>query len=698
MKQIFHKGLYKDQFKQLRLIGFISLGLLTLMSILYPVGRAISITNSYEYTTGQMVGRNNVNVIGSHFYLFFIFTVIVPILTLACFHFLTQRNSSDFYHSLPHTRTCVFACSIAAVFTWITLMVWGPTIISMLLYTILSKYFVLDIFILLRFTLFIYVASLMVASAIALACSLTGTLFTNVVVTGMILFLPRIFILAFTEMVSSASNLLVSDHLFPLLDYQYNIIFGLFGSLFSASSLTWSGLLYSSLLFILYLFLGLLLFRRRKSEAANQAAVSRRVQTVIRLFLGLTISLIPISIIFSELTNPRQLNSSDLPMLIYSVAVLYLIACLVMLLYELITTKKFNNVKKALPSIGILAILNIVVIVFATLAFRHSMKFSPDIEDIDYVVIEEEDYAGYETYYKAMEKSVEYKDHTLLELTSNTLKENIKTFENTNFYNNEGEHELVVGYHSGLTTTYRRIFMSEENYSILQNSVVNDKEYRKAYQILPELKGNKLSLVNFTLSDEAYRELYDIAKAEIKELDFLSWHFSVVTGNQNALDTILFYAPVNNEIYTGTIPITSYLPKTYHKYLELIAKNKKTDLNTILTTAKDFLANGDEQYTNYSLNCNIVNLKDNLSYSNSFNTGSYNDTTDSDTHLQVKELLEALTSTTKDYESFDPETDYVVSIQLYYDSTPTKINAQYPFIVDRTKLKTLVSYIENINK
>ena len=705
-KKIFHKNLYKEKCKQLRLIGFIAVGLLSLIAILLRIGVVISITNS----TSIYTERYNVDIMGDHIYLYLIFTVIVPLLALTCFHFLTQRNSSDFYHSLPHTRTCVYVCSLAAIVTWTTLIVWVPTLISGLFYTILSQFFVVDIWLLLRFALFIYIASLLVIAGIALACSMTGTLFTNIIVTGMILFLPRIFIYALTTMITGTSSILVDNHLFPLLDVQYNIIFGLTTLGHTSTSLNLGGLLYSLILTIVYLFLGLLLFKRRKSEAANQAAVSRRVQTIIRLVLGLTVSLIPISVIFNRAVEPEAFSLSELPVMIYTISILYLLVCGVMLLYEVISTKKLKNIIKALPSIGILAVINVLIILFTIGIYHRANSFSPDVDEIDYVVIEDSYLGSYDeqtkNYLDVLLNSIEYTDKDILTLVSDTLKENIKTASSSRYGYSENEFRIVVGIHSGLTTKYRRLTFPEKDYKALVAAQKANKEYIEAYQNLPILSGNNISIDTLSLTNKENKELYDIAREEIKSLDFSNLQMVFAEG-YSSIGDIIFYTTVNNESARGTISLCGYLPKTCAKYLEFAQKSQAKDLTSIVTVVKEILTKKKDvlsTYPTFDVMATILDIKNNVPYSLGLDNNSLFQYADPDSSSNVsKELLEALVSSTKDYSTFDPTTDYLVKIDFYASTTSKNIRNQYVFVIEKSKLSNLVdsfseepSYVEEV--
>ncbi len=689
-KTIFHKGLYRDQLKQLRLIGFIGLGLLSLAAILIPIGRAISIAQDRQQGFASYVGRTNVNITEAHFYLYFVLVLLVPLLALACFHFLTQRNSSDYYHSLPHTRTCIFTCSIVAIFTWTTILVWIPTLLSVIMYTILGKYFVLEIGLLLRFALFMYVASLFVTASISIACSLTGTVFTNVIVTGIIVFLPRIFIFCLVQMIAGSSSLLIGSHLFPLLDFSYNIIFGLLLMRINQASLTWSGLLYSTILMILYLLVGLLVFKRRRSETANQAAVSRKVQTGIRLLLGTAVSLIPISLIFNYITDRNSLGGSS-AIFIYVICILYLVACLVMLLYELLTTKKFRNVIKALPSIGILAIINVVVLLASLGIQKALVNYSPSANEIDYVVFERSVSDRDKEYYDELVNNIKIKDKKVLQLISKTLKDNVDgSIYHDNYIGDTQLDTLIVGIHSGLSTHYRRLTIPIDDMNTITSTSATNEAYINAYQMLPELSGNKLSLYNTALSDKDYLELYNTAREEIKGLNFETW-FNQLYSDNYPLDTIVFYATVNNKSVKGTIPITNNLPKTCMKYVELTENANKKEKSQALTIIKDIVANRIDEYTDYYVDITLFDLKSGNYY---LFSKAPNDSSD----LMGRDILNAISSSTKDSSTLSIENDCIVTISYYFfdDNSTSSTNGTCNFILDKSDISGWKSYVDEI--
>lgn len=707
-KQYFHKGLYIDQLKQLRFIGFIALGLLSLMAILTPIGRAISAARMEDISGGvAVIRRASVAIASSHYFLFFVFCIFVPILTLACFHYLTKRNSSDFYHSLPHTRTCVYTCNIAAIVTWTTILVWVPTVLSIIMYTIFSKYLVLEILLLLRFALFIYVASLLVVASISIACSLTGTVFTNVVVSGLIIFLPRIMILVFSNLIVGSSNLLVSDHLFPLIDYQYNAIIGLLSFVESNADMGWGTFLYSTILTILYLFLGLLVYRHRKSETAGQSAISRKVQATIRLILGTAVSLIPIAMIINMITDPDSYGPEETPMLIYYLFILYLVACMVMFLYELITTKKLKNVVKALPSIGILAIINVVITFSALGLYNMFLNYSPDAEDIDYIITERPYTSDDLEYYDALANTIKVKDKEALKLVADCLKSNIESEKNHEDIYYGDATNVIVGIHSGLTTHYRRLTMTTKEQAALLKIYSQYEDYVNAYQKLPELKGNKISLYDLNLSDSDYMDLYNTAREEILTLNFADWYKSLLREDDRyPIDTITFYGVAKNESLIGTIPITDLLPKTFQKYLTLSEKKQQNDKAVILSRLKELEAVRDLEtikkeaednsyYSNY-LHFTIIDLQEN--FITNVASEPIEDSNKSQQQITLdRDFMEKLITKNKDISSYDMGKDCIIKVSYdYYDAKKKAYKtANYNFILEKTSIN---EYLTALNE
>ncbi|MCD8077950.1 MAG: hypothetical protein LUE63_06195, partial [Lachnospiraceae bacterium] len=182
-KKFFDINLYRDAIRQTRVIGLLYTLILSLEAVLLPIGSVLSVQSmDYAEYTASSVGLWDM-----HPLVVLTFCAMAPLMTLQMFDFLTKRNASDFYHSIPQTRTCLFVSFTAADLTWSLLAQWGTTILAMAVHGCFPAYFSVAV----RSTLTISVQSsagiLFVVGAALLAGTRTGTYFTNFVVTLLII-------------------------------------------------------------------------------------------------------------------------------------------------------------------------------------------------------------------------------------------------------------------------------------------------------------------------------------------------------------------------------------------------------------------------------------------------------------------------------------------------------------------------------
>lgn len=586
----FSFSLYLEGLKQLKLLGFISMGLVALVSILIPIGKYNDIKSYYEIAPNT---KEIVTVSGSCIFLFFIFVVIVPLLTLYLFSFLTKRNACDYYHSFPNTRGCIYTSYTAAIITWIFGIIAVADILTGILYTCLSKYFVFSFATMLRFSFSIFICSLLVQAGISIACSITGNIFSNVIVTGIILFLPRLFITVLTNNITNASELFVSDKFFPLFDSRYNLVFNnSVNFLFMNQAPDMFNILsviYTAVLAIIYFLLGYVFFRIRKSETAGNATSNRWLQGFFRICIGLAISLLPISLIFQRIAANDENN-------LYSIIVTYIITIIAMLLYELISTKKVKNVIKALPSIGILAILNICILGMEYALFIHQLNYSPDVHDVEYVISSFNTYSNYDKdYFQYKLKKHKFENDDIIKIITDTLKTNIeaeKKYLKSGNYSDSPANEcycITVGIKSGSFTKYRNIYINEDKYNDCMKILENDSAITDIYMNLPEYDKSNMKLSIYPDFDNYSKilNIYNTLREEVKNIDYISWHNLLYNLNSNDEEIFncttlnMSYVIDDNVTYT-LLPISTLTPKTLMLYMELY--NESNDTGKFLAT------------------------------------------------------------------------------------------------------------------
>ena len=128
MANFFSKKLYLQGLKKIKISGVaFSLILIILNSIIPIVGIIDSSSFSARYRGVEPVEC------GAIIPFCLLLVVLVPILAHDMFSYLNERNQSDFYHSIPQKRTCVYVSFTAAVLTW----AFGTIIVSVVVNSIL---------------------------------------------------------------------------------------------------------------------------------------------------------------------------------------------------------------------------------------------------------------------------------------------------------------------------------------------------------------------------------------------------------------------------------------------------------------------------------------------------------------------------------------------------------------------------------
>ena len=110
-KKVFSFHMFLQTLKQTRLAGFILMAVITLISVV-PIISSLSYIKEYKQV-------NNVGGISGNYFLVLVFIIVVPVISLIVWSFLNKRSSSDFYHSIPYTRLCIYLSKTAAILTWI---------------------------------------------------------------------------------------------------------------------------------------------------------------------------------------------------------------------------------------------------------------------------------------------------------------------------------------------------------------------------------------------------------------------------------------------------------------------------------------------------------------------------------------------------------------------------------------------------
>ncbi len=299
------------------------------------IGSSVSHMGSayvYDYLGSSVVRYSNLNPA-----LNYLIPLSSPLFVWVLFSFLFSRNESDFYHSLPYRRRCLFLSFACAVLVWILCITLLSALIAGVLW-IANPYRVLLVKNLLLLTLSSLLSSCLVAAFALLAVSLCGNLVSALINFAVFAILPRWTLFLMGDLLeSTVSSISVSTYLGGFFSDEWCLPLRLF---FDNEPPKAAVLLYSLLALLLLGFLACLAFIKRGSESAGNAVTGRRLQILFRCLFTL-----PFALFFTHgiLIQGANHTSGDE---IYIWLVVILVAYF---LYELITTKRPRNLIRAIP-------------------------------------------------------------------------------------------------------------------------------------------------------------------------------------------------------------------------------------------------------------------------------------------------------------------------------------------------------------
>jgi len=574
---MFHLGLYREALRKAIPIAALFIAIMLLGAILTPasdiswVRAAIAQGRTWTPVIIRGLDQNGALLLAM--------VAFAPVLTLYLFSFLNKRNSSDFFHSIPHRRETLFLSYAAAVLTWVVGGIWLCTAVALTIYAVGAAYVTVHVGSVLLSTLGLTVGCLLVVAATLMAMSITGGTFANIITTGLILFFPRTIMLVFASLVASIAPVVSIDSFGFFGSGYHNILFGVlllpFEMLFSPSGfiehgvLTVGPIVYTTVLALVYSGLALFLFKRRKSETAQNPAPNRIVQMVIRVAGAFLLCLPAIGFIVEWFTTPR-----GEPM---AVVTFYVIAVIGYFAYELITTRKLSNIKKALPGLGILLLLNIAFI-GGILTTQHVILNRPleagQVQSVQIVSLQDRwGPQGQMSYEWHRVRALAIQDDQLTQAFADALSRNVRSIRQGE-RTRSGQNSVVVFETAAGRRIQRNIRLTDAEATNIRGILDQNEAYMTARLTLPE---NPAEVRSENLSEGAVREIYATLREEVRGLDIDAWR-GVLQGGRSSCnccppggsipDNVSHYGDLNvsgfigREAYFSRYPITDLTPRT----------------------------------------------------------------------------------------------------------------------------------------
>lgn len=694
-KLSFNTNIFIETMRQLRVVGIISAIIMAGITIMRTIAL---VTDSGKEAVYTFVGSDCAP------WLIVSFMLIAPVLMFQAFHFMDKRNSSDFYHSLPHTRGTIFISINLAVLAWVIISILAviiPTLLSALLF---SKHIAIDYVTFLTFTLNNLASCILVCGAISIAKSLSGTILNGIILSGMIIFLPRFVITLFVSTLEAnpllsgfIGNGFTENSLNPVTSIVFSLmqidttvdIDAVFTSVLP--------IIYGVVLGIIYFVISGFAFCRRNSETASQSAPNKYLQAAYRIIIALVMS----SFIIVELFKSRYIYNdlSDTP--VFNIIASYIFVVFIYLLYELLTTKKLKNLIRAIPGLGIVAVLNIAMFFGLSGVYKYSMSFSPAPDEINSVTMVSENLSSdsswirYSDYVLHQTGGLEISDKTVIEDVANALENNISMAESgidrlKNFMYQEGSNIVSFKINTNGKSQCRNVVFNNKQYENLGKIFESNEKIREAWMKLPSLKDiNDIYLydgssIGSIYNDDA-RELYSEFANEIKNADFETWFNEC---QMNTSESVAFFEVsyvIDGHMYSTNIPVAkSVAPNTAKKCYEIF-KEKQIDslksLNDYLSDLEKSKAtfNGDIYLYSYDNESGVDIVNQSYSFSNSLDV--------------VYEVLDMRSGDFFDYDSYgDAELSYIEVNINFYDVSEPRLDGNgwsYRFPVDKQTMNKL---------
>ncbi len=671
MNKLFHKGYFREIFRQLMVPGIVSAAILMLTN----VSSALSLLPSIFLMQSTSIMTIPSGITLAYPMMFYVYIAGLA-LTFTAYNWLNKRSQSDFYHAIPVTRNQIYGSSFAAIMIWMLIGLTAYASVHAFLYVITGMPFNYLLFLCVFINMVI--GAVEVVGAVSIACAISGTRFVNFFAAVVILFMPRFMLTVMSEFIREAAPAMLDNIASQgiLFDPSYNI----FGTPYAAiletlRSTTYSlsfaklpAMLWSFVYSCLLVFLGGVAFHKRSSETAGMPAKSKLFQGAVRTAFGL-----PLLLIFMYL-----LVSGDATLIIGVVLVLF--AFIFYCLYELISTKSMKKMAKAMPLFFVCVGISLLYLVIPRLIIRIENSVKADADNIKgYYTVEEGEGLmsvlmgmGDSSYSSIKLGSVEITDPESVGIIAKAY-ERTKSYSDSNYFADGNGNWMLVKIDRKMgRDIVRDLFFTESEIQKLYENADKNEEYAKYESEFP--KGKRYFSVSGLTKKEAiklaeiYEEEYESLSPEIRmqlktnAFAGLEGLFDAgteyTTGWRRVSASLKVSGCVGPRNYSEAYVINDKTPRALGMYLSIINEKNGQEGQEILREIKTWFEtgnNGDDRYFSISSGLGEMHYY-NTVYSN-YETAKL----PKDTDPEYYEILEILTSA-KLADETDVEKAFMVNV------------------------------------
>ncbi len=620
-KQIFSKGLFFNAFKRIKIFGIIVSAYILLQSVSAPLIEAVGVWSGMlgELGVTKMFidGFSMIQAAVMVSYLF------IPIAAIIVFGVFNKRGGSDFFQSLPYTRTCIFVSFSAAVLTWGAIAASASVIASVVLHYILGFAFTIFLGNLWIALLVIIVSSLFGLACVLLSVSVTGTYFSNVILSLLVMYLPRALLTLFritlsiriptfdpsvsVPFLSGNINLFVSRSISSDM-YALQLLGG--GTAHPISyyiSVYMPGIIYTLAVAVIYIAVALILFRRRESETATNSAINRGVQHTVRILLCFAISMVGTIIL---LNGKSVIN--DVAVAAVLAGIVYMLALIVYMAYELITTKKMKKVLTSLPLILIVVAMNAALYFSVPLTENTVYSYRPAKDEIDSVSLSFsasaydplglgiiDDYIfsdGYESsYFTSKTEGIRFDDEGIKKIVADNISEFAEYYSKSDrsSISDDMYDRIKVGatVYQGGRQVFRYLYLPTDDVVRITEMMSQNDDFKKAVYDIPDPYKGTATVSYTTFSKDALKdsdeleavlpEILESFRNEVSSLPTETMYNMMSNPNSYAMVAVSYIT----EDMSDSIIISlseEYTPKTLSLFLSKMIRDDECPSDEIM--------------------------------------------------------------------------------------------------------------------
>ena len=627
---IFSKKLYLQGIKRLRTVGIAASICIIILNAIIPIVSIIENSKAWAYESDRI---SITDISESEFAPFGLLTMVfAPIMVHYIFSFLNERSKSDFYHAIPQTRTCVFVSFMSAVITWITAIIIISSTVNSVLWLI-APYCDLSIATVISSMIDYTVAAIFISGFMALAMTLTGTAISNILIfTLLTLFVRTIGTIFLFSVEEVTPVFLASRSWLKFITFDYFLPWRLFNDVFTFSLVKDTGFL-DSILLLVYSFIASIallsiscfLYKNRRSEIATHSAPNKFLQTVYRSSVTLPFILLIAYCICSDGVESYQVLLAAIALLVY-------------VLFELITSKKIKSMLKALPKFGIPVIAGILFVtcVFVTRNTINSVKPSP--EEIQGVsLIETSNYYNNQTYESMQVNGISVNNPQIAQIVSEALATYID-FGTENWHGQQMyATNVLITLDSGRTVG-RRIYLTEKEVELLQNSLFDSLEYKRSSLKIPsENEASSVYASNCQLNKADEKTLWRIFSEEYKKLNEEQQIQLKILSRGVQYGSMYVYLQVSGHCEFGAYSsayalLWEYTPEALKYYASCLNRSfenisEKETINNYKEKISNIEITENADYFNFEItisSCSEAYEAKRISFGNQYNTPEFN--------------------------------------------------------------------------